>query len=327
MLNRLIVIGASAGGVEALKNVVNALPADLDAAVVIVLHLYPRSKSYLDEILARSAKLPVTQSVDQMPLRAGTVYVAPPDFHILVGRDRVILSRGPRENRHRPSINALFSSAAQEFGPDVIGVILTGSLDDGTAGLWEIKRAGGVAIVQDPEDALFPEMPQSALAHVDVDFVVKLSQIAPLLATLVQSVPSQTHPSGFQEGAVAPNVDPESPFMHSKMTDFTCPECHGAIREQRFGGVLQYACRVGHTYTAKTMLESHVEAEENALWAAVVALEEGADLFAKIASFVPGTRDEFERQAEIKRTHAKAVRYIIANISSGKSEQQLLTPQ
>ena len=313
MVNRVIVIGTSAGGVEALQRVVRDLPPNVDAAIVVVMHLHPTAKSYLAEILGRVGQVPVISTEDGMKLEPGHIYVPRPDYHTLIQRDHLHLSHGPKENRYRPSINTLFRSAAQSFGPNAVGVILTGSLDDGTVGLWDIKRAGGLTVVQDPEEALFPDMPQNAIAHVEVDFIVKLSQIGPLLTTLVNEPAPQLAASAAPHGNGGSPGEGNS-FMQSQMTDFTCPECHGAIREERLGTVLQYHCRIGHTYSASTMLEAHRDAEENALWAAVVALEEGAELSKQLARSVPETRDELHRAAEQKNAHAESIRNIIARI-------------
>lgn len=180
-----IVIGASAGGVEALKHLAGALPADLPAAIFIVVHFPPDSMSMLPAILNRYGPLPAYTAQNNEPIRPGRIYVAPPDYHLLV-RDGVMqVYRGPRENHTRPAIDPLFRSAAQACGRRVVGVLLSGMLNDGTAGLIEIKRQGGLAIVQDPEDALFPDMPRSAVKNVAVDYVLPLARIATVLTGLV----------------------------------------------------------------------------------------------------------------------------------------------
>src|SRR5438309_10758162 len=178
---QVVVIGTSAGGLDALRTIVAELPEDLPVPICIVMHMAPQSPGVLHEILERAGRLPavsVTQSERLMP---GRIYVAPPDHHILLEPGRVKPTKGPRENRFRPAIDPLFRSAAQVYGPRAIGVILTGNLDDGTAGLCTIKQLGGVAVVQDPDDALYPSMPASALNHVNVDHRVPLTAIAPLL--------------------------------------------------------------------------------------------------------------------------------------------------
>src|SRR3954470_2925577 len=180
----IIVIGASAGGVETLKALVRGLPAELPAAVFVVLHVAPGGPGYLPQILAKAGPLPASFPEDGEAIANGRIYVAPPDHHLLLEPGRVRVVRGPKENRHRPAADPLFRSAAWAYGPRVIGVVLSGTLDDGAAGLWAIKSCGGVAIVQDPEDALFDEMPASALASVDADHVAPLEELPLILAEL-----------------------------------------------------------------------------------------------------------------------------------------------
>jgi two-component system chemotaxis response regulator CheB len=182
--NRLVVMGTSAGGLDALRIIAAALPSDFPAAIAVVMHLAPESPGVLDGILDRAGPLPAVSPDRAERLAAGRIYVARPDHHLIVEPDKVRPLRGPRENRCRPAIDPLFRSAAQVYGPAAIGVILTGHLDDGTAGLWTIKQLGGVAIVQDPAEAPFPGMPLHAIGHVNVDHVVPLAGIAPLLVRL-----------------------------------------------------------------------------------------------------------------------------------------------
>jgi two-component system chemotaxis response regulator CheB len=182
----VIVVGASAGGVEALRSVVGGLPPDLPAAVLVVLHVPVGGAGALAAILKRAGSLPADTAADGEDLRPGRIYVAPPDHHLMVVPDRVVLSRGARENGHRPAIDPLFRSAATAFGPRVVGVILSGALDDGTAGLAAIVANGGAAIVQDPHDALHSSMPLSAIEYVRVDHVAAAAQIGALLALLTR---------------------------------------------------------------------------------------------------------------------------------------------
>ena len=189
---RLVVIGASAGGIEALRSVQAGIPGTIPAAICVVIHTSPaESPGLLADILNQTGQLPVSQACDKGELAAGHVYVAPPDHHLLVEPGRLRVTKGPREHRFRPAIDPLFRSAAQVFGPAVIGVILTGNLDDGTAGLWMIKKLGGLAIVQDPSEAQFASMPLHALNNVNVDHVVPLSRIAPLLVALTADAPEE----------------------------------------------------------------------------------------------------------------------------------------
>ena len=194
----LVVIGTSSGGLEALREIVSGLPADFTAAIAVVMHTAPQAPGILHEILQPFSRLPCIRPHDENPLRAGTIYFAPPNHHLLIERRCLRLTKEPKENRFRPAIDPLFRSAAQVFGPNAIGVVLTGNLGDGAAGLWTIKQLGGVAIVQDPQTALFPSMPRNAIAHADVDYILQLSDIPPLLARLT-SVPERQFASEIPE--------------------------------------------------------------------------------------------------------------------------------
>jgi two-component system chemotaxis response regulator CheB len=195
----IIVIGFSAGGVEALARLIAALPQDLPAALFVVHHFPAKGVSVLPEILRRSGRLPAFHPKHGQPIEHGRVYIAPPDRHLLIHGNRVHLSRGPRENGYRPAIDSLFRTAARTFGSRVVGVLLSGSLDDGVAGLMDVKRQGGVAVVQDPADALYPGMPRNAIQRVPVDQVVPLHEIAPILTRLAQEAPSEPVESDVAE--------------------------------------------------------------------------------------------------------------------------------
>ena len=198
---RIVVIGASAGGVDALTQIVRTLPADFPAPIFVVLHIPPDSPSLLAPILHREGSLPAKDAEDGEAYSNGTIYVAPPDKHLLIARNGTVrTSRGPRENRHRPAVDVLFRSAAAAAGPNAIGVILTGALDDGTAGLLAIKKENGIAIVQDPQDALYPAMPSSAIEHVRADYILPLADIPRQLTLIVhegRALPLPHKPSLF----------------------------------------------------------------------------------------------------------------------------------
>src|SRR6266581_2575786 len=185
----IIVIGASAGGVHALVTLVGSFPQKLSAAIFVVLHIPAESPSLLPDILRRAGSLEAVQAVDCMNIEHRFIYIAPPDHHLLIERGHVRVVSGPKEKRLRPAVDPLFRSAAQVYGPRVVGIILTGALDDGTAGLLAVKRRGGIAVVQDPEDALYPSMPRNAIEYVAVDYIVPLSQMASLLKRLVDENP------------------------------------------------------------------------------------------------------------------------------------------
>jgi len=184
----IIVIGGSAGGISAVRNIICGLPADLPAALLVVIHM-PPSPSTLAEVLSKSSRLPTFEAIQDQPIQRGTIYVAPPDRHLFIDNDRILLWQGPKENRHRPAINALFRSAAVGYGERVVGVILSGIMQDGTTGLWWIRRYGGIVVVQDPSEAEFSEMPATALMYLTPDYVLRLNQMAPLLVQLANGYP------------------------------------------------------------------------------------------------------------------------------------------
>jgi two-component system chemotaxis response regulator CheB len=296
----IIIAGASAGGVEALKKVVGRLPADLPAAVFIVVHVFPRSKSILPEILSGVSRILVLHAEDGMGIRPGRIYVAPPDHHLIIEQGHMHLSRGPKEQHQRPCINVTFRTAAAAYGKRVIGVVLTGQLDDGTAGLWEIVREGGVAVVQNPEEAEFASMPLSALREVEVNYTVRLAEMGQLLAQLARNGKSGGTPA--EEGR---EMEPE-------LTDLTCPDCRGTIWRVRKGRFCEYRCRVGHSYSPKSMLAEHFLAQERVLWAAIVALEEGASLSRQLTGQLePDLRQALEEEAQDRLQQAKELRRIL----------------
>jgi two-component system chemotaxis response regulator CheB len=182
--DQLVVVGASAGGIGALEELLHNIAADFRAAMLVVLHISPWSQSKLPEVLGRSTTLPIAFATHDSAVQPGHIYLAPPDHHLLIEEGRLQLWRGPKENFHRPAINPLFRAAAMNYGKRATGVVLSGAQDDGSTGLWWIKRAGGVAIVQDPEQAPFPDMPTAALRFVDVDYVARASDIGRLLSGL-----------------------------------------------------------------------------------------------------------------------------------------------
>lgn len=269
---RLVVIGASAGGLAPLRTIAAALPADLPATVLVVMHLSSTGNSVLPQILARVARLGVTPAMDDLEIRPGRILVAPPDRHLTVLDSHVCLSRGPRENGHRPAVDPLFRTAAEQYGSAVVGVILSGSRDDGALGLAEIKARGGITIVQEPSEAQYDGMPAHALAGTDVDLVLPAAEIGRALVRLVrgeQEVRSRhvEHPD---------DADPQ-------MLSVLCPECGGTLFEDREGGVLQYRCHVGHRYAARSLLASHAESVERGMWTAVRLLEDRATLLRRLA--------------------------------------------
>jgi two-component system chemotaxis response regulator CheB len=286
----LIVMGASAGGVEALTRVVHDLPQDIPAAVFVTIHFPPTGTSALARILSRAGKLTATHAVDGQRIQEGHIYIAPPDHHLLIFRERMRLYRGPRENGNRPAVDPMFRSAALAFGPRVIGVVMSGNLDDGTSGLLAVKRRGGIAVVQHPEEALFPSMPQSAVDHVPVDHVVKLNQMPALLNELAHRTPVAEQPMEsddtdkevqFSEVDMARIADADS--HPGVLAPFGCPDCGGTLWELREGELVRFRCRVGHAWTSEALLASQSETLDAALWTALRALEESAALSEQLA--------------------------------------------
>lgn len=315
----IIVVGASAGGVEALQELVAGLPGDLTAAVFVVLHMASRSPGVLGEVLDRAGPLPCAQAVDGEPVRPGRVYVARPDFHLLLKPNLVRVAQGPKENRSRPAIDPLFRSAALAYGQRVIGVVLTGLLDDGTAGLYSIKQQGGLAVVQDPPDAMFGDMPRNALEKVAVDHVLPLADIPAALAGLTReeiSVEAYAVPDRLiLENQVAEGVMEDFSTVGTPSI-FSCPECGGVLQEIREGEPLRYRCQVGHAYTAKTLADGQAERLEEALWSALRMLEERAKLDRRIVEdarrrAITEIIGHFESRALEAEQNAEVIREIL----------------
>ena len=326
----LIVIGASAGGVEAISAVVAQLPKDLQAAVLVVLHV-SRGRSVLPEILARAGPLPAAHPRDGDPLRYGQIFVAPPDHHLVIDRTSMRVVHGPSENGVRPAVDPLFRSAARHFGPRVIGVILTGALDDGTAGLAAIKQAGGIAVVQDPDDASSPSMPRSAAAYVKVDHLLPVRKIGALLVSLVRE-PARVNMREAGGEFLRP-MEPDLAAMPlavaagdrpGDVSVFSCPECHGTLWEEDQRGLLRFRCRVGHVYSADSMLAAQTDSVDRALWAALRSLEERAALTRKLAARARDRNhgrvaDAFDDRASAAETHAAVVREVLNHRMLGHS--------
>jgi two-component system chemotaxis response regulator CheB len=305
----VIVIGASAGGVEAISRVVAELPRDLQASVLVVLHI-SRGKSFLPEILSRAGRVRAAHPADGEALEYGRIYVAPPDHHLIVESGQVRIAHSASENGVRPALDPLFRSAARVYGGRVIGVVLTGTLDDGTAGTVAVREAGGVTIVQDPDEAFAPGMPRSAIATGCVDHVLPLRDIGVLLAALVQEDAPARLPAGDH-----PHLRPMEPDLASMPlalhgTDrpgapsvFTCPECHGTLWEADEHNVLRFRCRVGHIYSPESMIAAQTDEVDRALWTALRTLEERAALAHRLAERGRQRDQRWVDQAFTARAH------------------------
>jgi two-component system, chemotaxis family, protein-glutamate methylesterase/glutaminase len=266
----IVVIGGSAGGVEALMQICGGLPADLPAALFVVQHISPTSKSVLPELLSKAGPLPARHPIDGEPILPGQILVAPPDFHLLLQPGHVVLRRGPQENRTRPAIDPLFRSAAVAYGPRVVGVVLTGLLDDGTAGLGSIKQCGGTCVVQDPDDAQWPDMPRRALERGDVDHVATLAQMPALLARLSREPagPPKPVPRNLEIEAriAAQELDPTGMPTLGQPSRLSCPVCGGVLNEVlEEAGNARFRCQTGHAFTPEGLVVAQGEELERAL--------------------------------------------------------------
>jgi two-component system, chemotaxis family, protein-glutamate methylesterase/glutaminase len=306
-----VVIGASAGGVETLGTVIRGLREDLPAAVLVVLHLMSSGRSMLPQILSRSGELPAAPAEDGEPLLPGRVYVAPPDHHMLVRDSEVRVIRGPRENGHRPAIDPLFRSAARARGPRVVGVVLSGLLDDGASGLAAVKERGGMAIVQHPDDALFPAMPRAAMAAVSVDCAIPAGEIPQVLTRWVGQRVEET-PQGEDEPDRVERDPTGLKLVDGEPTPVSCPACGGPMWETMEDGVLRFVCQVGHAYSPEAMISEQGSAVESAMWAALRILEERGQLLQRMAGRQHGgARKRFERKAQDAEDHARRIRAVL----------------
>jgi len=298
----IVVVGASAGGVEALRTLTAGLPEDFPGAVFVVLHVPPTS-SVLPAILTRAGKLPAAHARDGDPVEHGRMYIAAPDYHLLIDGDVMRLERGPRENGHRPAIDPLFRTAAMRYGNRVAGVILSGSLDDGVTGLGAIKRLGGTVIAQDPDDALYPTMARSAVDAGLADHVAPVAAIPDLLVQLATTQVAGKRAKSMAMDADPTQLDPETITAENRakgeLSGFVCPECKGPLWELREGKVVKLRCRVGHTYTEEALEREQALALEGAMWTALTALVEKGDFSRRLAErFRRGGHVEMARRYE-----------------------------
>lgn len=317
----VIVIGGSAGATAPLKLLLSQLPADLDAAVCIALHIPARSLGILATVTAAASRLPVHQAEDGMSLRPGNIYLAVPDHHLLLDDGVLRLGRGPRENMVRPAIDALFRSAAAAYGPRVIGVVLSGLLNDGSAGLDAIKRCGGLAVVQDPADALAAEMPRSALRATDVDVTAVSARLGDVLSDLVRE------PAGWPV-PVPPDIRLEVDIAAGERTDsqvlrrladpvaLTCPHCSGVLSVMHGTGPLRFRCQVGHAVTADVLATEQESLVDEALRVALRIIEERAELVSRMAEENRDMKrgavaENYAERAAEYRSYADAIRRVV----------------
>jgi len=316
----IIVVGASAGGVEALSGLVGKLPRDLPAAILIVLHVAPDHKSILPRILTGAGPLPAAHAKNGDAIERGRIYVAPPDRHMVVDDGVVRLTRSAPEGGHRPAVDTLFRTAARFHGTRVVGVVLSGALDDGTAGLVAVKQRGGVTVVQDPEEALCADMPRNALENVQVDHCLPTAQIASLLGRLAHenvelhsAVPTLLQ----QETDIALERRKPGESPPGEPSEFSCPACGGVLNEVHDGHILRFRCRVGHAYGLASLGAQQQDQIEAALWAAKRSLEDQAALSDRLAKRArerghTRTAAQFEERGSAAREHASKLRDVLS---------------
>ncbi|WP_158550732.1 chemotaxis protein CheB [Geodermatophilus sp. TF02-6] len=311
MVDRVVVVGASAGGIGPLQTLVAGLPEDLPAAVLVTVHLPATADSHLPRLLSRCGPLPAAHPVDGQLLSPASILVAPPDLHLTVRGERVRLYRGPRENRQRPAVDPMFRSAAAAFGPGVVAVVLSGALDDGSVGAAAVAAQDGVVVVQDPVEARVSAMPRAALAAVRRARRTPTAELAAVVTDLVrppEAVPGATpHPA-------SPERSPTMTGGPTALTDLGtpaalgCPECQGGMYESTPDGAVSYTCHVGHAWSAQSLLDAQHQAVEGAVYNAASKLMEIAAVHRRLAE-VPDAlegREEHLRAAE--RAEQRALR-------------------
>lgn len=299
MQQSIVTIGASAGGIEALSELVAHLPPNFPATLLVVVHISADSPGTLPRMLARVGKLPADQATDGAALLPGHIYVAPPDHHLLVEHDHLRVTHGPKENRFRPAVDPLFRSAAYTYGPQTIGVVLSGTLDDGTAGLWAIKDQGGVAIVQAPSEAAYPSMPLNALKYVEVDYQLPVKEIATVLLRLVQEPSPEEGATSVPEAlkietriALEDNALEAGVLKLGPLSPYTCPECHGVLVQLQEGKYVRFRCHTGHAFSMESLLNAITESIDETLWGAVRVMEERMLLLRHMAEHIRQWPDE-----------------------------------
>ena len=322
MRNRdIIVIGGSAGATAPLKQILSRLPADLPAAVFVVLHIAAQGIGVLSTVASGAGPLPVRHAENGMKIEPGRVYLGAPDHHLLLAEDHVFLGRGPRENMVRPAIDALFRSAALHHGPRVVGVLLSGLLSDGVAGLNAIKRCGGMAIVQDPADAISNEMPRRAMEATTVDLRVPGATMGDVLSELVRERAGAALPIPSEirlevEIAAGGRIGRDKLVSMAEPVASTCPGCGGVMSEMKAARPMRFRCQVGHAFTADALAREQEGRVDEALRVALRIIDERAELVQRMAS--DGRRsgrlavaEMYEARAAEYRDYADTIRRVV----------------
>jgi two-component system chemotaxis response regulator CheB len=313
----IIVIGTSAGGLDALDHLVGQLPTDIPASIFIVQHLAPEGSG--DALLYRLGRYKAFRcklATDGERFRPGRIYVAPPDNHLLVKEEQLLVTKGARENRSRPGIDPLFRSAAVAHGPHVIGVVLTGMLDDGTAGLIAIQKCGGVTVVQDPGEATYPAMPQSAISNLRVDYCVRLAAMGPLLDELSRAPAPEPKPIPKDvktEAVIAERVLSDVSAVNGlgALVPYNCPNCGGTLWQMNHPDVTRFRCHTGHSFTAASLLVSQTEKIEETLWTSLRMFEERKNLLKRMAGHAGAGETATAQRVREAEVHIERIRAIL----------------
>jgi two-component system chemotaxis response regulator CheB len=339
----IVVIGASAGGIQALSALVAGLPRNFPASVLIVVHIPPYAVSRLPEILSRSGPLLATHAQQGEVIEPGRIYVAPPDRHLLVRNGRIELSRGPRENHARPAIDPLFRTAARAYGRRTIGIVLSGALYDGSMGLLAIKTRGGLAIVQDPNEAIVDSMPRRAIERATADHILPVAEIAAALTNLVQqpviaqgghSMVDTIDVEERLEDVIAEDfVEQAGNGRSEETTLFTCPDCGGVLWQGGEGPVLRFRCHVGHAFAPEVLLSQKSEELETALWSSLRLLKEKATLTLQLANRTRTSgngkatqaAERIAEQAELDERHARVIQELLEAMPSPMDQAMVVT--
>lgn len=320
-----VTIGASAGGLSALQELVSTLPSGLNAAYCIVLHLSRKGiGDFVVHRLGKATSMPCMMAVNGASLETGHIYVAPPNQHLLVKEGKILLGSGPQENRFRPSIDVLFRSAAAAYSSHAIGIILSGMLDDGTSGMWAIKRCGGICVVQDPNQAEYPDMPFSVINNMEVDYVGELGQIGGYL-TQITGVERTSQISAPQDVVLESQIAEKTAVgvdIVEQIADksvFACPDCGGNLWAVKGDVINRYRCHIGHAYTERDLVVKQAETASATLWTALRMMEERKHLLRKLEidyaqkGYLSLSLDHLERKDEMQR-HIDTLKIILSDL-------------
>lgn len=327
----IIVIGTSAGGLEVLDRLIGQLPADIPAAIFIAQHMAPESTGgALLSVLGKHQAFAIKLAADGEPFEKGRIYIAPPDHHLLVKNTTLLVTKGARENRYRPAIDPLFRSAAVTHGPSVIGLVLTGMLDDGTAGLIAIKKCGGITVVQDPNDAAYPEMPRSALNNLKVDYCVQVAAMGGLLEKLMDEPHGKTKriPNDIRiEALIAERVLSDVAQVNGlgEQVPYNCPNCGGVLWEMNDPDTKRYRCHTGHSFTGAALLTSQTEKIEETLWTSLRMFEERKNLLNNMAQTQIDQKGKasYVQRAKETEIHIERIReMLLASETAAPSESR-----